>query len=54
MAKKIEGKGVINWRITIVILVIYFVMNLIAALLYADSPFLIQSYFPGVTAQRYY
>ena len=48
MAKTIEGTGVINWRIATVILFIVFVQNLIATLLYADSPFLIQSYFPDV------
>ena len=48
MASKKEGKGIINWRITIIILFIVFVQNLIQALLYADSPFLIESYFPGV------
>ena len=54
MAGKIEGKGVINWRITMVILLIIFVQNLIAALLYADSPFLIETYFPGVFLDSYY
>ena len=41
-------KGVINWRIVSVVLFVIFVQQLVCSLLYADSPFLIQTYFPGV------
>lgn len=42
------AKRVINWRIVSVVLFVIFVQQLVCSLLYADSPFLIQTYFPGV------
>ena len=41
-------KGIINWRVASVVLLIIFVMNLVCSIIYADSPFLIESYFPDV------
>ena len=43
-----EQKGIINWRIVTVILCVIFIQQLVCALLYADSPFLIPTYFPDV------
>lgn len=46
-----DEKGVINWRIVTVILLVIFIQQLVCALLYADIPFLIQTYFPDVCAR---
>lgn len=46
-------KGVINWKIVSVVLFTIFVQQLVCSLLYADSPFLIQTYFPGVCEMVY-
>ena len=43
-----EEKGVLNWRIATVVLFIIFAEQLVCSMLYADSPFLIEEYFPGV------
>lgn len=43
-----EKKRVINWRIVSVILFVIFIQQLVCALLYADIPFLIPTYFPDV------
>lgn len=43
-----EQKGIINWRIVTVILCVIFIQQLVCALLYADIPFLIPTYFPDV------
>ena len=43
-----EQKGVINWRIVTVILCVIFIQQLVCALLYADIPLLIPTYFPDV------
>ena len=43
-----EEKGVLNWRIATVVLFIIFAEQLVCFMLYADSLFLIEEYFPGV------
>lgn len=48
-----DEKGVINWKITTVVLIIIFAQQLVCSMLYADSPFLIQEYFPGVRAHHF-
>ena len=45
-----EEKGVLNWRIATVVLFIIFAEQLVCSMLYADSPFLIEEYFPGVVS----
>ena len=49
-----DKKGVINWRIVTVILLVIFIQQLVCALLYADIPFLVQTYFPDVCARIHF
>ena len=44
--------GVINWVVVSVVLFVVFVQQLVTSLLYADSPFLIKSYFENVRSSR--
>ena len=44
--------GVINWRVVSVVLFVVFVQQRVTSLLYADSPFLIKTYFENVRSSR--